>query len=123
MGTEFIAKTRRSSKKYLDRSRASLCAPDLFKADPATAERSFVAKAAPNGTPHAGDAVQLEAEGTSIIVRRGGRVVGRNDHPHPGLARTVKSAGGFFPGSICSVNQFSSTFEFRVAPASSQGNR
>jgi hypothetical protein len=115
MGTEFIAKTRKSAKKYLDRRRAELCAPDLFKADPETLSRQFLANTEGKADLHPGDALQIVSEGSGIILRREGRVVGRNDCPSVGLKRVVAKAGGFFPGAVSSVHKISATFEFCVA--------
>jgi hypothetical protein len=116
MGTEFIAKTRKPAKKYLDRRRAELSAPSLFKADPETSARQFLAKAEGKANLHPGDALQIESQGTGIILRQSGRVVGRIECPHPGLKRVLTEAGGFFPGAVSSVHSMSPTFEFCVAP-------
>ena len=123
MGTEFIAKQRKSAKKYLDRRRAELCAPGLFKSAPRTAERQFLAKAEGKADLHPGDRLQIESEGSAIILRRAGQVVGRNEKPHPGLKRVISDAGGFFPGSVSTVHKFSSTFEFCVAPATARDHQ
>jgi hypothetical protein len=122
MGTEFIAKTRKSTKKYLDRSRADLCAQTLFKADPGTATRQFIAKAE-GPSPAPGESVQISSEGANVIISSRGRVIGRNSRPSPGLSAALAKAGGFFPGSICSVHPLSSTFEFKVSPVSGSGGR
>lgn len=123
MGTEFIAKTKKSAKKYLDRRRAELCGPDLFKAEPDTAARQFRAKAEGGSDLQPGDPVQIESEGAGIVIRRRGRVVGRNDCPSAGLKRAVANAGGFFPGAVSSVHPISSTFEFQVVPPPGQAVR
>jgi hypothetical protein len=116
MGTEFIAKTRKSTKKYLDKRRAQLGGRGLFKADPGTTERQFLAKTEGKATLCPGDDLQIEAAGSGIILRRAGKVVGRNERPHPGLKRVIADAGGFFPGAVRNVHKVSSTFEFCVSP-------
>lgn len=121
MGTEFLSNTRKSASKYLDRRRAELCAPDLFRADPETVKRQYLAKSVGRTDLRAGDKVQIEREGAGIVVRQAGRVIGRTENPAPGLKRTVDSAGGFFPGSVSSVHAISATFEFCVAPPVQQG--
>lgn len=112
MGTEFLKRTRPSAKKYADKKRADLCAPGLFKADPETLARKYVAKAEGRANLHAGDSIQIEAEGPGIILRRDGQVVGRSECPPPGLREAVTEAGGFFPGSVSNVHSISPTFEF-----------
>lgn len=121
MGTEFLAKQKRSAKKYLDRQRAELCAPGLFKVAPETLGRQYVARAEAKADLHPGDQVQLEANGGGIILRRAGKVVGRNDCPHPGLKRVLAEGVGYFPAAVTQVHTLSSTFEFRVAPPAAGG--
>jgi len=121
MGSEFLAKTKKSAKKYLDRSRADLCRADLFKVGPETVDRQFLAKTEGKADLHPGDRLQVEAEGPGIILRHAGRVVGRNARPNPGLKRVVADAGGFFPAAVSSVHAISSTFEFCVGSAAATG--
>jgi len=122
MGTEFLAKQKKSAKKYLDRRRAELCAPGLFKSAPETTGRQFLANAEGRADLHPGDALQIEAEGSGIILRRGGRVVGRNASPNAGLQRVVAEAGGYFPGEVSCVHSLSSRFEFKVKAPAGEGH-
>jgi hypothetical protein len=122
MGTEFIANQRKSAKKYLDRRKAELCASTLFKSDPETLDRQFLAKAEGVAHLHPGDPLQIESQGAGLILKRAGCIVGRTDSPHPGLQRAISEAGGFFPGEVRSVHTLSPTFEFCIG-AGAPGSR
>lgn len=97
MGTEFIAKTRKTAKKYLDRRRGELCAPKLFDVSPETLARQFVATAEAKADLHPGDPLQIEASGSGIILRRAGARCRPKRLSAPQSEKGSRPSGGVLP--------------------------
>lgn len=100
MGADFIEKATPSFKKSWDKGRLQLATADLLTREPDCKARSFAADLSNGSMLKRGEAVTVEKEGASLVVRKGNSQVARSDHPPAELLKAVEASCGIAKGTV-----------------------
>lgn len=100
MGAEFIEKAAPSFKKSWDRARLRLATADLFTRSPDCAARTATADILSDAPLKIGDKLTVEAQGRTLVARRGNTDVARFTNPAPALLDAVNASSGIARGTV-----------------------
>lgn len=111
MGAEFLAETRDTIVKHIDKKRVALAAADLLTSKPKDQPRCSIASTTPGAVFKKGEAVIVEARDGKLGMRRGNYVVGNFDSPSRDLVAKIEKWGGVANGTIQRIHKLSGKVE------------
>ena len=114
MGAELVEKAAPSFKKSWDRARVALATADLFTRIPDCAARTAAADIIGNARLQIGEKLTVEAEGGSLIARRGNSDVARFTNPAPTLLTAVQASCGIAKGTVEQVHEIAGVAEISL---------
>ncbi|MCR9193748.1 MAG: hypothetical protein NXH88_03395 [Hyphomonas sp.] len=114
MGAEFIEKATPGFRKSWDRARTALATADLFTRAPDCAARTAAADIIGNTRLSVGDQLTVEAQGGTLIARRGHSDVARFTSPSPDLVRAVESSCGIAKGTVAQIHSLAGVAEISL---------
>ncbi len=87
---------------------------DLFDETPEACPRQFVAEPKQNADLCAGDTVNIEMDGTTLLGTQGSDTVFRVETPPPDVVSHIVSNSGIAEANISKVNPLSGTVEVNL---------
>lgn len=115
MGTDFLQRVGKTLKRSWDEGRAAIGARDLMTRDPVCAGRSVAANMTGGVRIVAGDCVNAELEGDTLVFRRGLSVVARKADPPAEIAEAVRQHCNIRPGTVDQVHDMAGVVEITVS--------
>lgn len=114
MGAEFVEKATASFRKSWDKARAVLATADLFTRSPDAACRIAAADILGSARLEQGDRLTVEAQGETLIARRGNSDVARFNNPPPEIVQAVKDSCGVAKGTVEQVHVLAGVAEISL---------
>lgn len=111
MGTNVQKRAQKSFAKHVDTAMKEVANNDLFDEAPEACPRQFVAEPTKTANLKAGDKINLEVEGKTVLGTQGPDTVFRVSAPPPDVISHVRSLSGIAEASISKVNPLSGTVE------------
>jgi hypothetical protein len=114
MGTDFILRTGKTLKRSWDEGRAAIGTRDLTTREPVCIGRAIAASIVADARVSAGDSVNAELEGDTLIFRRGLSVVARKVNPPAEVAEAVRQHCNIRPGTVDQVHDMAGMVEITI---------
>ena len=111
MGIEFLARTRPTIRKHIDRKRVELSTPDLFTKAPNEEPRCALISLEKGADLKEGDRLTIEIGATSITVRRENSFVGTYENPNSEILTNLSKSGGAAGGVVRRIMKISGKAE------------
>jgi hypothetical protein len=115
MGTDFLQRVGKTLKRSWDEGRAAIGTPDLTTREPVCGGRAVAANIVPGARISAGDSVNAELEGDTLVFRRGLSVVARKMNPPAQIAEAVRQHCNIRPGTVDQVHDMAGMVEITVS--------
>jgi hypothetical protein len=115
MGTDFIQRTGKTLKRSWDEGRVAIGTRDLTTREPVCVGRGVAANIVAGARVSAGDAVNVELEGDTLVFRRGLSVVARKTNPPAEIAEAVRQRCNIRPGTVDQVHDIAGMVEITVS--------
>ncbi|MGV2181443.1 MULTISPECIES: hypothetical protein [Rhizobium] len=111
MGIEFLARTRTTIRKYIDRMRVELATPDLFTQKPTDQPRCALISLQQGAVVNEGDRLIIELSKAKITARRDNNVIGTYENPNSEVLTNLSNSGGTAGGVVRRVMKLSGKAE------------
>jgi hypothetical protein len=114
MGLDFIKKAARSFNKGLDKARAALGTPTLFRLQPGCVPQTYAVQLRANKTLQNGDKLGVRLDGENVLATRGFELVGVFKNPPPEVKAALSESHGEACGIVQTIHSIAGVAEITL---------
>lgn len=115
MGTDFLQRVGKTLRRSWDEGRAAIGAPNLTTGNPVCVGRAVAANIERGARVSAGDSVNAELEGGTLVFRRGLSVIARKENAPAEVVESVRQHCNIRPGTVDQVHDMAGLVEITVS--------